>query len=270
MTKEKENAKPTRREFLKTGGAAGAGLAATGLLTVAPAFAKGGADKSVPRWAMVIDLKKCIGCRACVVACKAENHTPPGVAYNIVMENEPEAEGMPFLSRPCMQCVNSSCVKVCPTGATHHRSDGIVAIDYDKCIGCRYCLAACPYNARSFDWGEYYRDGKNDFHFPGGDKVVQYEQVPSPEYGENRVRKGHKSPVGNARKCTFCLHRIYGPDGKPSGMKTACASTCPGRAIHFGNLNDPKDILHKLLTANRGHLKLKAELGNEPMVIYLL
>ena len=139
----------SRREFLakSTAIATGAAVAAT----VGGCTQEVREEKKAVRWGMVVDLKKCVGCKACVVACKAENHTPPGVSYNVVMEEEirtyPYVRRQ-FLFRPCMQCANSSCVYVCPTEATYYRPDGIVAIDYDKCIGCRYCIAACPYGAR--------------------------------------------------------------------------------------------------------------------------
>lgn len=250
------SAKVTRRGFLKAGSAAvvaGAGAACSG----APSAEK----KSPVRWGMIIDTKRCAGVRACVVACKAENHTPPGVAYSVVMEEETGTYpnvGKNFLFRPCMQCAQSSCTQVCPTGATYHRPDGIVDIDYDKCIGCRYCIAACPYGARSFDYGHDYNT-----------KQTPFEQQASPEYGEDRKRVAKKSPIGNVRKCTFCLHRLQ------KGLSPACAATCIAKAIHFGNLNDPDgrclthgEKLQELL-ATRSHMRLKEELGNEPGVYYL-
>ncbi len=247
-----------RRAFLKTVGAV---AVTTIALSTATGCATRGAANAKVRWGMIIDLKRCIGCKACTVACKAENHTPPGVAYNVVMEEEvgeyPYVTRR-FLPRPCMQCANSSCTQVCPTGATYHRPDGIVAVDYDKCIGCRYCIAACPYGARSFDYGETYEKDLNP-----------HERQPSPEYGEYRRRDPKKSPSGNVRKCTFCLHRLA------NGLNPACAETCIGRAIHFGNLADPeaKCTLHgetlRELLATRSHMRLKEELGNDPAVHYL-
>jgi len=250
-------ARTGRRDFLRAGAGAALGAAALGTLGGCAAQK---AESDV-RWGMVIDTARCVGCRACSVACKAENHTPPGVAYHVVMEEE--VGEFPFVTRrfiprPCMQCANSSCTLVCPTGATYHRPDGIVAIDYDKCIGCRYCIAACPYGARSFDYGETYAPD-----------LTPHERRPSPEYGQYRQRDPKKSPSGNVRKCTFCLHRLA------NGLNPACAETCIGRAIHFGNLADPdaKCTLHgetlRELLANRSHIRLKEELGNEPSVYYL-
>lgn len=257
LTSEEERALGVdRRDFLRAvAGVAAATVALSGQ-GCSPAPRNGPV-----RWGMIIDLRRCVGCRACAVACKAENHTPPGVAYNVVLEEEvgeyPNVTRR-FLPRPCMQCANSTCTEVCPTGATYHRTDGIVAIDYDKCIGCRYCIAACPYGARSFDYGHNYAPD-----------LTPHERQPSPEYGQNRLRRKGKSPDGNVRKCTFCLHRLA------CGLNPACAETCIGRAIHFGNLNDPeaKCAVHgeklRELLATRSHMRLKEELGNEPSVYYL-
>lgn len=208
------------------------------------------------RFGMAVDLQKCTGCRACTVACKAENQTPPEVSYNVVLEQEvgqfPNVRRV-FMYKPCFHCENPPCTPVCPVAATWKREeDGIVVIDYDKCIGCRYCLTACPYGARFIDLGKTYTD-----------PLQPYEQMASPEYGENRVRATGSSPVGNARKCHFCLHRIY------QGMLPACAETCIGRAIHFGDLDDPESLVSELI-AKRPYIRLKEELGTEPNVYYLL
>ncbi|MBI5916026.1 MAG: 4Fe-4S dicluster domain-containing protein [Bacteroidetes bacterium] len=218
--------------------------------------------KTDVRWGMIIDLQRCVGCKACTVACKVENHTPPGVAYSVVLEQESGTYPYfkkTFLPRPCMQCENPSCTMVCPATATYARDDGVVVVDYDKCIGCRYCIAACPYGARSFDYGHNYTE----------DLSNPWEQQPSPEYGQHRKREHHASPEGNVRKCTFCLHRIY------NGLAPACASTCMGNAIFFGNLADPEARcmvhgvkLHELL-ATRSYMRLKEDLGNAPRVYYL-
>lgn len=211
------------------------------------------------RWIMVIDLRKCTGCNGCTIACVTENKLPPGIAYRPVF---PETKGTypnvsrRFIPRPCMQCDNPPCVDVCPASATSKRADGIVVIDYDKCIGCRYCITACPYSARSFDNGFFYNN------FVGGD-TQPYETLPSPEYKEGRVRNASSSPIGNARKCHFCIHRIE------NGELPACILSCMGRAGFFGDAKDPQSLVSELLQ-QPNVMRLKEELGTEPKVYYLV
>ncbi len=210
------------------------------------------------RWVMVIDLRKCIGCSACTIACVAENKLPPGVVYRPVVEEEigtyPNVTRR-FIPRPCMQCDNPPCVPVCPVGATFKRADGVVAINYDQCIGCRYCIVACPYNARAFDAGERYTDGTPD--------TSAVERLPAFEYGRPRTRERDVSPVGNARKCHFCVHRLE------AGLLPACVSTCIGRATYFGDASDPESLVSELV-AKPNVMRLKEELGTQPRVYYLL
>lgn len=210
------------------------------------------------RWAMAIDLRKCIGCSACTVACKAENKLPPGVVYRPVVEQEvgsyPNVSRR-FTPRPCMQCDNPPCVPVCPVGATYKRPDGIVAIDYDVCIGCRYCIAACPYGARTFDFGENYTGVTTP--------AQPYEREASFEYGRAWSRQNGQSPVGNVRKCQFCLHRLE------EGMLPACVTTCVGGATYFGDANDPESLVSYLIS-RPNTMRLKEELGTQPKVHYLI
>ncbi len=212
------------------------------------------------QWGMVFDARKCTGCYACTVACKAENKEPPGVEYRPVILQEhgdyPNLS-MTFLPRPCMQCANPPCVPVCPVYATFMRPDGIVAIDYDVCIGCRYCVTSCPYQARTFDWGLFYTEGTP--------QVEPYETLPSFEYGSDtweRPVQGTDSPKFNTRKCHFCIHRLE------SGMLPACVTTCVGRSNYFGDLNDPESYVSQLLT-QQGVSRLKEDLGTEPRVYYI-
>ena len=208
------------------------------------------------RWAMVIDLSKCIGCSACTIACVAENKLPPGVVYRPVLDEEfgeyPNVTRR-FTPRPCMQCDNPPCVPVCPVKATYKRPDGIVEIDYNKCIGCRYCLPACPYGARTADFGEFFTLGTP--------KVEAYETQPNFEYGREWNRAGNKSPVGNARKCHFCIHRLE------AGMLPACVTTCIGYATYFGDTNDSESLVSELI-AKPNVMRLKEELGTKPKVYY--
>lgn len=218
------------------------------------------------RYGMVIDTRRCVGCDACVVACKQENKTPPGVAYTVVLENgfgdRPDDRPL-FLTKPCFHCEHPPCVPVCPVGATFKRKqDGIVVVDYDRCIGCRYCIVACPYQARYADFGENY---------PAVEEGTAWADVPSPEYRQFRKREEGKSPEGNVRKCTFCLHLQdeNGEYDKAAGRWPACAKTCTGKAIHFGDFNDPESEVSRLLR-ERQAIRLKEELGTEPNVYYLV
>lgn len=210
------------------------------------------------RWVMGIDLRKCIGCSACTLSCNAENNLPPGVVYRPVIDEEigqyPHVTRR-FIPRPCMQCDRPPCVPVCPTKATRKRPDGIVEIDYDQCIGCRYCLTACPYSARTADFG--------DFYTKGTPSAQPYETRPSFEYGRRRVRARGKSPIGNARKCHFCLHRLE------AGMLPSCVTSCVGHATYFGDANDPDSLIVELMASPR-IMRLKEDLGTRPKVFYLV
>ena len=219
------------------------------------------------RWVMVIDLRKCIGCNACTVACVAENKLPPGVVYRPVMTEEigtyPNVT-MKFLPKPCMQCDNPPCTPVCPVNATYKNEEGVVVVDYDQCIGCRACMAACPYASRTFDFGLTYAEQLPVFDgaIVGGTTAAGYEHA-SKEYGEDWARHGiHESPAGNVRKCHFCLHRIK------DGILPACTTTCIGRATYFGDANDPDSLVSELI-ASPNVMRLKEELGTEPRVYYL-
>jgi Fe-S-cluster-containing dehydrogenase component len=209
-------------------------------------------------WMMVIDTRKCIGCHACTIACVVENKLPPGVVYRPVMTEEfgtyPNV-AMRFTPRPCMQCDVPPCTPVCPVKATWKRPDGVVAIDYDKCIGCGYCVTACPYNARTRDLGEHYTDGTP--------AIQPYEEQPNFEYGKHWDRKGHRSPVGNARKCQFCLHRLE------HGMLPQCVTSCIGRATFFGDANNEKSLVNEL-AAKPNATRLLEERGTKPQVVYLV
>ena len=207
------------------------------------------------QWGMVIDLEKCVGCDSCTVACKAENRTPPGVTYNVVMEEEhgefPDTTRT-NVPRPCMQCDNPSCVQVCPVSATYKMEDGIVNIDYDRCIGCRYCMIACPYGARYLDFGASYED-----------EMLGADEVTSPEYGVAREdQQPGDSPQYNARKCSFCYHRLH-RDEEP-----ACVETCIGDARNFGDLSDPESEVSQMAESTRA-FQLKEHTGNDPNVYYL-
>lgn len=210
------------------------------------------------KWGMLIDTRKCVGCHACTIGCISEYKLPPGVVYRPVLEEEkgtfPNLKRS-FLPRPCMQCENPPCVKVCPVGATQKQKDGIVAIDYNKCIGCRSCIVNCPYGARTFDSGSFYTEGTP--------QLQPYEQATFYEYGQKWSRKGPNSPViGSARKCHFCTTRLT------KGLLPVCATTCIGRATYFGDLNDKNSLISKVLSSGKPQ-RLKENLGTAPQVYYL-
>ena len=224
-------------------------------------------DQDKVKWAMVIDLAKCIGCHACAVACASENRLPPGVVYRPVMEQErgtyPNV-GRRFLPRPCMQCDNPPCVSVCPVTATWKNAQGVTVIDYNRCIGCRYCLAACPYGARCSDFGGFYTSRMPEFEgkLQGRYKARAYEAMPAAEYGKPWPKRGKASPVGNARKCHFCLHRLA------VGQLPSCVTSCVGRATVFGDAGDAASLVREQLGSAR-LFDLKDELGTRPNVHYL-
>jgi molybdopterin-containing oxidoreductase family iron-sulfur binding subunit len=220
------------------------------------------------RWRMVIDQLKCVGCSACTIACIAENKLPPGVVYRPVLDEEignyPNVTRR-FTPRPCMQCDNPPCTQVCPVNATWKRADGVVVVDYKQCIGCRYCMTACPYSARTFDFGTTYTAGTADSGQAviGQSQANAYERVANFEYGRKWSRTQKKdSPIGNVRKCHFCLHRVE------NGMLPACVTTCIGRATYFGNANNPDSLVSELVV-RRHAIRLKEELGTEPSIYYL-
>jgi molybdopterin-containing oxidoreductase family iron-sulfur binding subunit len=245
----------SRKKFLEV-----TGLAALATLAVrgANAFGASPAPKPRKRYGMVIDLQRCIACRACTVACKQENKTPPNIFYTFVSEEE--VGQFPAVRRinipaPCFQCEVPPCVPACPIAATWKERDGIVVVDYERCQGLGYCVDACPYGKRFIDEGQNYHQEPNEF-----------DRTPSPEYKENRVRQPNEPPIWKVRKCTFCLHRQDG-EGNYTSLP-ACAQTCMAKAIHFGDLNNPDSEVSQLLRA-RKWMRLKEEAGTEPNVYYL-
>lgn len=212
------------------------------------------------RWAMVINTKRCTGCYACVVACLAENGSPPGVAYRRVSEIEsgeyPQV-ARTFMPANCMQCDNPPCAKAAPAGALTKRPDGIVAVDYDKLRGkevFQRVSAACPYGMLSFDDGRYYTQGTP--------AVQPYEKAATYEYGKATTRASG-GPSGTARKCQFCLPRLG------AGMLPACVSTCDGGAMFFGDTSDADSLVSRLLRTH-GEMRMQVAQKTGPRVHYLV
>ncbi len=224
------------------------------------------------RWAMVIDLDKCTGCQVCIVSCKAENNIPHGSPQAHKMRREiywnkiiavttgkyPNVK-TELIPMPCMHCDNAPCVMVCPAKATYRREDGIIMQDFRKCIGCKYCMMACPYGVRSFN---YIEQEEKEYHRkdPPPNREV-WGQWPFP-----------KRTHGVVEKCTFCFHRIDKgfKDRKIIGKEVvpACVENCPSKARFFGDLDDPKSEVSRLLSS-RGWFRLREEMETKPKVFYL-
>ncbi len=225
--------------------------------------------KKRPWWGMVIDLDRCTACQACGVACRQENNVPFGGPEDAekgrsifwmdmiaTTEGEYPEVRATFIPRPCMHCAKPQCIKVCPVGATYQNEEGLVAQIYARCIGCRYCTVACPFTVRSFNWHE--------------------RRVPEPL---DKIRNPDVSlrPRGVVEKCTFCVQRIRAAKERARAEKrdladgdvvTACQEACPSQAIHFGDLNDPESVVHRLARSRRA-FRLLEDLGTEPKVYYL-
>ena len=202
----------------------------------------------MPRLGMVIDLKRCIGCNACTLACKQENGTPEGVHYARVITREvgtyPKTKRT-FLPVLCNHCDDAPCAQACPSGATWIRSDGLVLVDREKCIGCRACSVACPYMNRHFIEKGLLQ------HSYGTNGLSPYEAVKFLEFEE-----------GTNTKCTMCAHRV------DQGLEPACVVTCPTDARIFGDLEPDDGKLQKLIRERKGWTLLP-ECNTKPSVFYL-
>ncbi len=204
------------------------------------------------KFVMVIDLSKCDGCRKCTKACQKMHFTPPDREWIKVFEmKDSEETGSYWMPKPCFHCDNPPCTKVCPVGATFKREDGIVLIDNTRCIGCRFCMAACPYSTRYFNW-----------EHPA--EIPAMADIPyTPE-------QGYPRRVGTAEKCDFC------PDMIREGRMPACIDSCDMGALYFGdenedavtNSNGETVRLSTLLDQNAGY-RFMEELGTKPRVYYL-
>lgn len=206
------------------------------------------------------NISKCQGFRSCIEACINENNLDRRAATQYIrifemedgvidldhadatFQHEVPAEGHFYMGTQCFQCADPPCVKVCPVGATWQEPDGITVVDYDWCIGCRYCMAACPYWARRFNWSE--------------PEVPVADLNTNQHYLGNRARK-----TGVVEKCHFCIHRTR------KGQLPACVEACPTGARVFGNLLDPDSEIRWVL-ANKRVFRLKEDLKTEPRFWY--
>ncbi len=197
---------------------------------------------------MFIDLNRCIGCAACVMACKQQNGTASGVFWCNVYTREvgeyPTSK-MSVIPMSCMHCDDAPCVNVCPTGASYKREDGIVLVDYDLCIGCRVCINACPYNARHYN----YVDPKKKPYWEGFE-LTPFEKVKTVTHG-----------YGKTEKCVFCYELLE------QGKEPACVTTCVSNARIVGDLSDPNSELRKAI-AEKNAKPLRADLGTKPSIYY--
>lgn len=216
------------------------------------------------RFGMVIDLNRCFGCRACVAACKTENMVQPGNYWNFVIEYEqgtyPNVRKV-FTPMNCMHCENPPCMKACPEKAIIKNKYGVVLIDYDRCKGRKYCIAACPYGVIHFIEKErsFYPAGKTPY-----ESLLHEMRHPL-----------HRKKPGIVEKCTLCWHRLEKAlkEGKKPGSdydtSPACVPVCPANARFFGDLNDPQSIVSRLI-AERRAVQLKGEFGTRPKVYYII
>ncbi|HQI01924.1 MAG TPA: 4Fe-4S dicluster domain-containing protein [Deltaproteobacteria bacterium] len=195
-------------------------------------------------YGMVIDLKLCINCNACTMACKAAHGTQPGVFWNKVLEKEsgkyPNVTRL-FIPVLCNHCREPLCETVCPTGATYKSEDGLVLVDYEKCIGCKACISACPYGVRTYV-------DRERFYFPN---------TPIP-YNVDELR----GIEGVVQKCTFCSNRLK------AGEEPACVEVCPPSCRVFGDLNDPESEVWQMIRS-RNAFQLLPDKGTDPSVFYI-
>lgn len=216
------------------------------------------------RYGYGLDLSRCIGCRRCVYGCVAENNQSrtPQIHWIRVMQLNKEKgidlshaehyynpatvpeKGHFYMPVQCQQCEKPPCTKVCPVQATWKENDGIVVVDYNWCIGCRYCMAACPYGARHFNWSK--------------PSIPSNEINPNTHYLGNRPR-----PKGVVEKCTFCIQRTR----EQPGRYPACEEICPVGARKFGNLLDPESEIRYLIENKRVFI-FKEDLNTQPKFYY--
>ncbi len=209
------------------------------------------------RYVMVADLRRCVGCQTCTAACKEGNNTPPGVQWRRVLDLErgtyPDVSRV-FVPVGCQHCAEPPCLEVCPSTATRKRADGIVTIDEDLCIGCSYCLMACPYDAR-------FLIERREYAF--GDTPTAAEAA-----------RARRHTAGVASKCTFCVGRIDAGTargkvpGRDPEATPLCVNSCISGALRFGDIDDPTSPVATLLAENQW-FRMHEEEGTNPGFYYV-
>lgn len=242
----------SRRALLRVAGGLGLAAAATPLVGALSQIlgAEPAAAAARHRWTMVIDLRSCDGCRGCTTACQQAHYLEPDQEWIKVFELRDDAGAPYFMPRPCMQCQDPPCLRVCPTGATFANADGLVLVDQSRCIGCRMCMAACPYEARYFNWSE-------------PTVAPPLPTTPTPE---------HPSPQrkGTVGKCIFCVGELA------TGELPACVAACPMKALWIGDLNadvatnGEQTVRLSSFLVGADAVRFKAELNTRPSVYYVL
>ena len=222
-------------------------VAKSAMVPVSPVEAR----KGIPgrHFVMVVDLSRCRNARKCIKVCEHHHQITPDRPYIKVLRMQDNKDSAPYwMPKKCFHCDNPPCVKVCPVAATYKRSDGLVLIDNERCIGCRFCMAACPYSARVFNWGE--------------PKAQETEHAYSPE-------TSIPSQVGTVEKCDFC------PDMLRQNKVPHCITGCPNGALYFGDknadsvTNGSETVRLSTLLKDKAGYRYHEELGTEPNVYYL-
>jgi Fe-S-cluster-containing dehydrogenase component len=202
------------------------------------------------KFVMVVDLSRCRNARKCISSCEKNHHITSDRPFIKVLKMQDNESSAPYwMPKKCFQCDNPPCVKVCPVGATYKRSDNIVLVDNERCIGCRFCMSACPYSARVFNWAE-----------PN-----------PPERGNQPYSPETSSPskIGTVEKCDFC------PDMLRQDKLPHCITACPNGALYFGDklsdavTNGSEMVRLSKLLADKGGYRYLEELGTKPNVYYL-
>lgn len=242
----------SRRRALATFGALGAAGAATALGPLAPVMPSMEASERSARhqWAMVVDMRRCDGCDKCTKACQALHHLEPDQRWINVYPRTSTGGQQYFMPRLCMHCENAPCVRVCPVAATFKNAEGVTLIDQSVCIGCRTCMAACPYEARYFNWAE-------------PQQVASTLAQPMPEFPVPQQR-------GTVGKCVLCVHNT------DVGKLPACVEACTMLALWIGDLvtdtatNGRETVKLSVFLRENDAVRYKEELGTRPRVYYIL